>query len=241
MALERLDKIISSQGMFSRKETGKIIRQGRVAINGQVVKSPSDKFDPTACQLTIDGVPFTYKKYIYIMLNKPAGVISATQDRKTKTVLDLVPQNLKRNGLFPVGRLDKDTTGLMIITDDGDFGHMVTSPKYGIKKHYHAVVDQPITDNTIRLFETGIQLADGFLCAPAELKIINNGNNPMAEVVIQEGKYHQIKRMFAAVGLKVLQLKRVKIGGLWLDQNLSEGECRELSRTEVELVLRSKQ
>ncbi|HHW46161.1 MAG TPA: rRNA pseudouridine synthase [Clostridiales bacterium] len=241
MALERLDRIISSQGMFSRKEAGKAIRDGRVTVNGKVIKDPSEKLDPASSGIAIDGKPFAYKKHIYLMLNKPAGVLSATTDSNSKTVLDLIPKVYKRNGLFPVGRLDKDTTGLMIITDDGDFAHKVISPKYGINKHYHAVVDGKITDEIIRTFATGVKLKDGFLCAPAELKVLDNGDNPLAEVVIKEGKYHQIKRMFAAAGLKVLALRRVKIGGLSLDNNLPEGECRELSKTEESLILRTDQ
>lgn len=237
MALERLDKIISSQGVFSRKEAGKIIRQGRVVVDGRVAKDPSEKFNPVLSELTIDGKPFTYKKHIYIMLNKPAGILSATTDRNSKTVLDLIPKDLWRSGLFPVGRLDKDTTGLMIITDDGDFAHRVTSPKYGVSKHYHAVLNGRVHDETIRLFAAGIRLKDGFLCAPVQLRIIGSGGGTLVEVVIKEGKYHQIKRMFAAVGLKVLALKRVKIGGLALDENLSEGECREISETEKQLIL----
>ena len=233
--MERIDKIISSQGQYSRSEVKKLIKGGRITLNGRVLKSSDEKADPDSCVIAIDGKPLGYKKHIYIMLNKPQGVVSATDDRDHKTVIDLVPKELKRAGLFPAGRLDGDTVGFVIITDDGDFAHRILSPKNHIMKTYHATLQRPVTQADIDAFRNGIELKDGTLCLEAQVKPLDS-DEPMAEIKICEGKYHQVKRMFAALGNKVVYLKRVKMGELCLDESLEEGQCREITAEELELI-----
>ena len=167
------------------------------------------------------------------MMNKPKGVISASEDKSVPTVVDLVPDELKRSGLFPAGRLDSDTTGFVLITDDGDFAHRILSPKKHVEKTYHALLERPLSESDIKSFADGIELKDGTLCLESKLRSLGGS---MAEVIIHEGKYHQVKRMFAAVGNKVLELRRVKIGGLSLDESLKEGECREITSDELDAI-----
>ena len=188
--------------------------------------------------IRIDGVSLNYKKHIYIMLNKPQGVISATEDRTQKTVLDLVPKELFRNGLFPAGRLDGDTTGFVLITDDGDFAHRILSPKNHIMKTYHATLRDPLSEEDIVRFREGLTLGDGTECLEAHVRVIESGEKTVAEIKICEGKYHQVKRMFASIGNKVLELRRVKMGELELDSSLPEGQCREITDEEFELLLK---
>lgn len=233
--MERIDKIISSQGQYSRSEVKKLIKGGRITLNGRVLKSSDEKADPDSCVIAIDGKPLGYKKHIYIMLNKPQGIVSATDDRDHKTVIDLVPKELKRAGLFPAGRLDGDTVGFVLITDDGDFAHRILSPKNHIMKTYHATLQRPVTQADIDAFRNGIELKDGTLCLEAQVKPLDS-DEPMAEIKICEGKYHQVKRMFAALGNKVVYLKRVKMGDLCLDESLEEGQCREITAEELELI-----
>ncbi len=232
--MERLDKIIASQGQYSRSEVKKIVKSGRVTVDGEVVKSSDMKLDESA-EIAVDGKALNYKKHIYIMLNKPKGVISATDDKKQKTVIDLVPQELFRQGLFPAGRLDGDTTGFVLITDDGDFAHRILSPKNHIMKTYHATLRDELTDEDIMKFKEGLTLGDGTECMEAHVRRLENN---MAEIKICEGKYHQVKRMFACVGNKVLELRRVKMGELDLDESLPEGQCREITKDELERLLR---
>ncbi|MBQ6601168.1 MAG: rRNA pseudouridine synthase [Clostridia bacterium] len=233
--MERLDKIIASQGKYSRSEVKKLVKAGLVRVNGSVVKSSDIKCDVNTDEIIVDGVTLNYKKHIYIMLNKPKGVISATEDASQKTVIDLVPPELKRAGLFPAGRLDGDTTGFVLITDDGDFAHRILSPKNHIMKTYHATLQRELTDEDIVSFREGLTLGDGTKCLEAYVRMLPEEEN-VAEVIICEGKYHQVKRMFASLGNKVLGLRRVKMGELPLDESLSEGECRELSDVELELI-----
>ncbi len=233
--MERLDKIIASQGQHSRSDVKKLIKQGRVTLDGTVVKSGDIKADPQKAVIAIDGRVLGYKKNIYIMLNKPKGVISATEDPTQPTVIDLVPKELRREGLFPAGRLDGDTTGFVLITDDGDFAHRILSPKNHIMKTYIATLQRELTAEDIDAFKRGIELKDGTLCLEAEVTPVG-GTVPMAQVKICEGKYHQVKRMFAALGNKVLELRRVKMGELSLDEALSQGQCRELTEEEVVLI-----
>lgn len=232
--MERLDKIIASQGQYSRSDVKKLVKQGRVTLDGITVKSSDIKADPEKTVIAIDGRVLGYKKHLYIMLNKPKGVISATEDPTQPTVIDLVPKELRREGLFPAGRLDGDTTGFVLITDDGDFAHRILSPKNHIMKTYIAVLQRELTKDDIEAFRSGIELKDGTLCLEAQVSAVE-GDAPMAQVKICEGKYHQVKRMFAALGNKVIELRRVKMGELPLDEDLPEGQCREL--TEEELVL----
>ena len=234
--MERLDKIIASQGKYSRSEVKKLVRAGLVLLNGEKVKSSDVKADPEKDDITVDGENIFYKKHIYIMLNKPQGVVSATDDPVHKTVIDLVPADLFRQGLFPAGRLDGDTTGFVLITDDGDFAHRILSPKNHIMKTYHATLDHTLSEEDIVRFTEGIELRDGTLCLEAQVRMLTD-EPPVAEVKIHEGKYHQVKRMFAALGNRVVALRRVKMGGLILDESLDEGQCRELTDEEIRKIL----
>lgn len=226
----RLDKLISSQGKYSRSDVKKLIKQGLVVVDGRKATTSDEKVDPNSAEVLVCGKPFIYKEHIYIMLNKPQGVVSATDDRVHKTVIDLVPSELKRDGLFPAGRLDTDTEGFVLITDDGDFAHKILSPKNHVEKTYIAEIAEPISEDDIKLLESGIVLKDGFECLPAKIKPISE---KIIEIKICEGKYHQIKRMLGAVGNKVVSLKRVKIGGLPLDVDLKPGFCREITQEEM--------
>ncbi|MBP3599648.1 MAG: rRNA pseudouridine synthase [Clostridia bacterium] len=233
MNLQRLDKIISSQFNMSRSIARKVIRYGRVTVGDSVVHDPAFSVDPENAEISFRGQALEFKEHIYILLNKPKGVLSASEDKKRQTVVDLVPEKLKRNGLFPVGRLDRDTTGLLIITDDGDFAHNVLSPKKEIFKTYKVTLDGNITEDIIKSFSAGITLADGTACRPAKLKALEEN---IAEIKICEGRYHQIKRMFGTVGLGVNELERTALGGLKLPENLAFGDCRELSKEELECI-----
>ncbi len=233
--MERLDKIIASQGQYSRSDVKKLVKQGRVTLDGTAVKSSDIKADPDKAEIKIDGRVLGYKKHLYIMLNKPKGVISATEDPTQSTVIDLVPKQLRREGLFPAGRLDGDTTGFVLITDDGDFAHRILSPKNHIMKTYIATLQRELTEEDVAAFKNGIELKDGTLCLEAEVAAVS-GAVPMAQVKICEGKYHQVKRMFAALGNKVLELRRIKMGELCLDESLAEGLCRELTQEELALI-----
>ncbi|MDD4402651.1 MAG: pseudouridine synthase [Desulfitobacteriaceae bacterium] len=237
--VQRLDKILSSQGATTRSEAHKLIRSGKVSVNGEVCREPSLKIEPEHCEIVLNGRTLSFRQFIYIMMNKPSGVVSASRDSKTKTVIDLLPEDYKRPGLFPAGRLDKDTVGLIIITNDGDFAHRMLSPKKNIIKRYMAVLDGPVGEGEINAFKNGTSLKDGTLCRPAELKVIEFGDNPRVEIGISEGRYHQVKRMFESVGRRVLRLKRVSIGGLNLDPLLKEGCFREISDDEKNSVLES--
>ena len=229
----RLDKFIASQGKYSRAEVKALIKNGRIAVNGAAVSPDTDI--GAGDSVLLDGADFSYKKHVYIMMNKPAGVLSASRDT-SKTVIDLIPENLKRPGLFPAGRLDKDTTGLLIITDDGGFAHRLLSPASRIEKNYRAVVDSEITREHIELFGGGITLLNGEKCLPARLEILKDGKTPLVSVTVFEGKYHQVKRMLKMIGAGVVSLERVRIGGVELDPSLPHGECREMSRIEQENI-----
>lgn len=235
MDTQRLDKIISSQLPLSRKEARRAIKIGEVTVDGKVIKDFGYLADPQTQKIEYNGQALEYKKYIYIVMNKPMGIISASNDKSRQTVVDLVPENLRRAGLFPVGRLDRDTTGILLITDDGNFGHTLMSPKKHISKVYEVLLDGNVTEEMCLMFSRGITLADGTLCAPAELKILGECRTLIR---IDEGKYHQIKRMFGVVGLGVNGLKRISIGGLRLPADLSEGESRELKQEEFDGIFK---
>lgn len=234
MNLQRLDKIISSQLNITRSVARKHIRWGKVSVEGKVIRDPAAQVSPES-EFEYRGQAVVYKEHIYIIMNKPKGILSASNDKSRQTVVDLVPPELRRNNLFPVGRLDKDTTGLLIITDDGDFAHNVISPKKNIIKTYEVELDGEITEDMPALFKEGIVLADGTKCRPAELKRL--GRN-IAEIKISEGKYHQIKRMFGTADLGVNELKRTALGGLRLPKELKEGACRELSNEEKAAIFK---
>ena len=231
----RLDKLIASQLNISRKEARLAIRKGRVTVNGEAVKNPEFSADPEKDTLLFDGQAVCYKKHIYIVMNKPAGVLSASSDKSRETVVDLVPENLSRKGLFPVGRLDKDTTGLLIITDDGDFAHRVLSPQKNIFKTYKALLDGDITEETLDIFSREITLADGTVCRRAYLKKLDTRT---AEIKICEGRYHQIKRMLGVAGLGVNSLERRAIGGYALPDFLKVSECIEVTISELDNIFK---
>ena len=222
----RVDKIISASGLYSRREAATLIKLGRVAVSGNVVMSGAEKLDPEKETVSIDGKCLEYGKYRYFMLNKPSGCVSATSDRCEKTVMDLLDDKHSALGLFPAGRLDKDAEGLMILTNNGSLAHKITSPGKKVGKKYFVQIDGNVSDDDIKAFADGLVLGDGTRCLPALLEPKADG----AYVTIYEGKYHQVKRMMAAVGKPVKYLKRIAIGGIKLDDNLMPGEYRELRK-----------
>lgn len=231
MAGIRLDRLFSDRAGVSRSEARSMIKAGRVTVDSEIERSPDKKTDET-CSLCLDGRPVGIGGYIYIMMNKPAGVISATDDRDQETVLSLLSPELKRRGLFPVGRLDKDTTGLLILTDDGNYCHRVTHPKRRIPKLYEVFTIDEVLPRDAEVFSAGVTLGDSTHCLPARIEI-DPGDPRHCFVEILEGKYHQVKRMFAARGNKVLRLHRLSIGGIELDSSLKEGEARAMTSDEV--------
>lgn len=226
--MERLDKLIVSQGKYSRSEVKKLALNGKILVNGEIIKKADLKIDKDVSTIVVNGEKLEIKEYLYLILNKPKGYISATEDKKDKTVLELVPQDLFRKDLFPAGRLDKDTTGLMIITNDGMLAHNILSPKKHVRKIYEVTLDIPVTEKMVEKFAKGINLNDGE-CKSAILEILGKYT---AKVTITEGRYHQVKRMFGCCGGKVLELKRICMGNLFLPDDLQEGMCRELSKEE---------
>lgn len=234
MNLQRLDKIIANQLNIPRSVARKHIRWGKVSVDGKILRDPAAQVSNESV-FEYKGQAVDYKEHIYIIMNKPKGVLSASSDKARETVVDLVPGELRRNNLSPVGRLDKDTTGLLIITDDGAFAHNVISPKKNIIKTYEVELDGPVTEDMPAKFLEGIVLADGSRCRSATLKPLKESS---AEIKISEGKYHQIKRMFGTVGLGVNALKRTALGGLRLPEDLKEGCCRELSKEEKEAIFK---
>lgn len=235
MPKERIDKIIASTTTHTRKEVKELLRQKRVTVNGITVTDAGFKADSANDTITVDGVSFTAKPHIYIMLNKPTGIVSASRSADERTVVDLVPPDLRRNGLFPAGRLDKDTTGFVLITDDGDFAHRILSPKNHIQKTYVAHLAAPITPAEIATLQAGVTLRDGTVLMPASVQIAS-ADAQTVQIRICEGKYHQIKRMIASVGNRVTALERTHMGALSLDSDLAPGECRELTEEEVRKI-----
>ena len=230
MATMRLDKLLCDLGLGSRREVRDWIRAGRVALDGAVLRSPEQKLDPEAGVLALDGKALRYQANHYFMMDKPVGVITATEDPGQKTVLDLLPPELRRLGLFPVGRLDKDTSGLLILTDDGDFAHRATAPKSGVEKRYLAEVEGVPDAGDVNAFAEGLILGDGTRCLPAELELLGGDR---CIVTVQEGKYHQVKRMLASRGKPVRTLRRLSIGALELDEMLGPGGFREMDQQEL--------
>ena len=229
--MERLDKIISNRTGISRKDAKSAISSGKVTVSGNVIRSSDYKVGDNE-EIILDGKKISGNAHVYIVLNKPKGYVSATEDPQQKTVIELVPPELFRNGIFPAGRLDKDTTGLMIITDDGDFAHRILAPKKHVPKKYAVTIDLPVTEEMKIGFENGIELSDG-ICKSA--KLFKTGEYT-CEVTLSEGRYHQIKRMFGCFGAKVTELHRLSMGGFSLPENLLPGECRELSEKELALI-----
>lgn len=234
MEKQRLDKIIASTGKWSRKEVKNLIRHGQVLVDGLPAAGPEEKADPEAAEIVVNGERLTYQRYTWIMLNKPAGYLSATEDGRGKTVLDLLPQELRRQGLFPVGRLDKDTEGLLLLTNEGGLAHDLLSPRHHVDKVYYARVAGHLTEEDCQAFAAGMTLDDGLVCQSAVLEILSAGEESEAHVTLREGKFHQVKRMLAYRGKPVLYLERVKMGNLTLDPDLPRGEYRFLTAEEVE-------
>lgn len=230
----RLDKFLADCNVGTRSEVKKLIKSGFISVNGSIVSDIGFKTDEKCDIIKFNGKIVQYQKYIYIMLNKPSGVISATEDDTDKTVIDLLPQKYKNADIFPVGRLDKDTVGLLLLCNDGAFAHNTLSPKKHIDKTYIVEFDGVLPDNAEALFDEGIQLKD-FKCKSARLKILSPSR---AEVVISEGKYHQVKRMFKALGCEVTYLERTAFGEISLDKNLKRGEFRELNEEEMKYISR---
>lgn len=232
--MERLDKILSNLGYGSRKEIKTLVRKGAVEVNGEIPKKSDFKVNPEEDAIKVDGEEINYRKYIYLLMNKPDGVISATFDNHDETVIDLLEPEYQAFEPFPVGRLDKDTVGLLLITNDGKLNHRLISPKNHIDKVYYAEIDKPVNEKDVEAFEKGIVIDDGYKCMPAKLKILESTEHGSEiEVTIQEGKFHQVKRMFEAREKKVVYLKRIKFGTLVYDESLPEGEYRELSNEEL--------
>lgn len=227
--MERLDKIISATGKKSRREVREMVRQGRVLVDGKPAPAADMKVDPQTAVILLDGEPLGYEKFTYVMLHKPAGVLTATEDRRQETVLDLLPPELRRRALFPVGRLDKDTEGLLLLTNDGQLAHRLLSPKSHVDKVYYARVDGALEPGDIAAFAAGMTLGDGLECLPAGLEILSPTE---ALVTLREGKFHQVKRMLAARGKPVLYLKRLSMGRLRLDPALAPGAWRMLTEEE---------
>lgn len=228
--MERMDKLLASTGRWSRKEVKELIRQGRVMADGRPVGRPEERYEPGGVYITVDGEAVDASLFVYVMLHKPAGLLSATGDSRQPTVLDLLPPELKRRGLFPVGRLDKDTTGLLLLTDDGELAHRLLSPKKHVDKVYVVRVEGRIDQEDVRVLGEGMTLGDGLRCLPAGLEPLVDGG--MCLVTLREGKYHQVKRMLAARGKPVLALHRLSMGSLTLDEGLKPGQWRFLSKDE---------
>lgn len=231
----RLDKFLSEASPYSRRESEKLIRRGAVTVNGETVSKPDAKVDEKA-EVRINRRLITYRKYIYLMLNKPQGVLSATEDKNDPVVVDLVPEELRHFKVFPVGRLDKDTEGLLLLTNDGSFDHALMSPRKQVVKRYFAILDKPAEAADCDMFAAGMDLGD-FVAKPGKLEI--DPDEPTHVFVeISEGKFHQVKRMCEKAGKTVVFLKRVAIGPLTLDETLLPGDCRELTQEETDLLLR---
>jgi 16S rRNA pseudouridine516 synthase len=235
--MERLDKVLANLGYGSRKEVKALVKKKEVLIDGEIVKDSSMQIDPEKNVIVVSGEKINYRKYIYLLLNKPAGVVSATFDKYDETVIDLIADEYKVFEPFPVGRLDKDTVGFLLITNDGELNHRLIAPKWHVDKVYYAEIDGKVEENDIRAFEKGVTLDDGYECLPAKLEILEaDENGSEVKVTLQEGKFHQVKRMFNSVGKNVEYLKRISFGPMSLPEDLPEGEYRELTQQEVNLL-----
>ena len=229
--MDRLDKLLAATGRWSRREVKGLVKAGRVLVDGVPAAAPEQKLDPDRSRVLVDGEEAVFREFTYVMLNKPAGVLSATEDARQETVLDLLPPELRRRGLFPVGRLDKDSGGLLLLTNDGDLAHRLLSPKYHVDKVYYIRTDAPLTEEDRAAFAGGVLLADGTECLPAGLELLGDGREAL--VTLHEGKFHQIKRMIASRGAAVCRLKRLSMGTLVLDEGLRPGGFRLLNEEEV--------
>ena len=233
--MERLDKLLAGTGKWSRREVKALVRQGLVRVDGRLAASAEDKLDPAVAVVTVAGETVALHRFTYVLLHKPAGVLTATEDRKQPTVLDLLPPELRRIGLAPVGRLDKDTEGLLLLTNDGELAHRLLSPKYHVDKRYLARVDGELSAADAEAFARGMTLGDGLECLPAGLEVLPDR---VCVVTLREGKFHQVKRMLAARGAPVLYLKRLSMGPLTLDDSLAAGAYRLLRAEEISALYR---
>ena len=233
----RLDKYLSDTLGLSRREAKQLLREGRVLVDGQSAARGETQLDPAQAAVTLDGRSLAAPTGFYLMLHKPAGVLTATRDSAQPTVLDLLPPEYRHRQPFPVGRLDKDTTGLLLLTDDGDFAHRLIAPKSHVSKLYEAELAAALSASDVAAFEAGLTLRDGTQCLPARLELLGDR---LVRVEVYEGRYHQVRRMLASRGAPVLTLRRLRIGGLWLDATLMEGACRMLREREIELALSAK-
>ena len=235
--MERLDKVLANLGCGTRKEVKEFCKKGKVLVNGELVKDSSSKIDPEKDIIEFDGETLNYRKFIYILMNKPEGVVSATFDNYDETVIDILDPEYQVFDPFPVGRLDKDTVGLLLITNDGELNHKLISPKNHVDKVYFAQIDKKVNEDDIAEFEKGIILDDGYQCMPAKLEILQaTEDGSDVKVTIQEGKFHQVKRMFEAVDKTVVYLRRISFGPLQIDEDLDEGCYRELTEEEVNIL-----
>ena len=227
----RIDKFVSEQGGISRSDAKALIRKKQILLNGAPVKSADVKIDPEKDTVSVNGKRLVYRKFMYIMLNKPDGVVCATRDGLSSTVLELLPIEFRRKGLFPAGRLDKDTEGFVFITDDGELAHKMLSPKNHVEKEYVVTLEKPAEERYIAEFGAGITIDGGEECLPARLTLTDD---PLVvHLVLHEGKYHQVKRMMEAVGNRVVHLRRVRMGGIQLDVSLLSGKSREITADEL--------
>ena len=234
----RIDKFLSITGKATRTEAKKAIRAKAVTVNGKAVSSADIHIDPLNDEIVFLGETVVYRDHTYIMMNKPDGVVSATEDGRDKTVIDLLPSNIKSDKLFPCGRLDKNTLGLMLITDNGELAHELLSPRSHVSKTYRFKAVEPISKEDAERFEKGVTLADGYVTMPAKIELLGNGNEGI--ITLKEGKYHQIKRMLGALNNKIVYLERLTFGPLVLDENLSRGEWRFLTEEEIEQLKQHK-
>ncbi len=232
----RIDKLLANMNYGSRKDVKKLLKNGLVEVNGEIVKDGKSHVEPESDTISVSGEVVHYVKHVYLMMNKPAGVISATDDKIHKTVVDLLADEFDSHKPFPVGRLDRDTEGLLILTNDGQLSHRLLAPKKHVPKTYYAKIDGRVTEKDRRMFEKGVELDDGYVTKPAELAILSSGVHSEIELVITEGKFHQVKRMFEAVGKRVLYLKRLQMGSVKLDPSLLPGQSRLLTPQEIEML-----
>ncbi|PYI56477.1 pseudouridine synthase [Paenibacillus flagellatus] len=238
---QRIDKLLAHMGFGTRSEIRRIVKQGAVQVDGATVKDSGLQVDPEAAAITVEGRRVEYREYVYLMLNKPQGVVSATEDSRDRTVVDLLAAEYAHFEPFPVGRLDKDTEGLLLLTNDGKLAHNLLSPRKHVPKTYFAEVEGKVDAADAAAFEKGVELDDGYVTMPAKLVVLKEGDPAEGrvskiELTIMEGKFHQVKRMFQAVGKKVVFLKRIAMGPLLLDEHLPPGSYRELTEEELELL-----
>ena len=233
----RLDKFLCETGFGTRSQVKELLKKGQVTVNGVAAKKPEQKIDEHKDQITCQGKTASYEKYVYYMLHKPAGVVSATEDKREKTVLDLLKSEDRRDGIFPVGRLDKDTEGFLLLTDDGDLAHRLLSPRKHVDKTYYAKIAGSVTEAHIERFREGLDIGDEKKTLPAMLEILaSEPEISEIRITIHEGRFHQVKRMFEAVGCKVIYLKRLSMGAVALDETLAPGDYRPLNEKERELL-----